>query len=102
MATSEKAYGLNDSRDLLMTYAPTNPVDVPPYNFQTLIASTGIDSSQIKCAQAFGSEVYAGCHNGDLLRFGLQMEDPNKVTIFSSHRVRFVLTKAYYSQKYTV
>jgi hypothetical protein len=28
-----------------------------------------------------GSELYVGCSNGELLRFALQADDPNKVCI---------------------
>ncbi|KAG6902189.1 hypothetical protein C0995_003285 [Termitomyces sp. Mi166 len=65
-----------------MTYAPTNPVDVPPYQLQHLFSTVGdaSEDAQIRCAQAFGSEIYVGCSNGELIRFALQAEDPNKVS----------------------
>ncbi|KAF7970539.1 hypothetical protein HWV62_23701 [Athelia sp. TMB] len=69
-----------------MTSAPTNPYDVPPYQVQPLIASvlergvpTPSASAQVTCAQAIGSEIYIGCSNGELLRFALLADDPNKV-----------------------
>lgn len=31
-----------------------------------------------------GSEVYVGCSNGELLRFALQADDPNKVGIIGT------------------
>ncbi|KII87649.1 hypothetical protein PLICRDRAFT_92587 [Plicaturopsis crispa FD-325 SS-3] len=85
-----------------MTYAPTNPVDVPPYQLQPLIASvkegpfyepSGRPSSRastptavprvVCCAQALGSEIYIGCSNGELLRFALQADDPNTIETYS-------------------
>ncbi|CCM06015.1 uncharacterized protein FIBRA_08259 [Fibroporia radiculosa] len=87
-----------------MTYAPTNPLDVPPYQLQSLISNvldgSGRESStyhndvrvktnpvlerlglpglpvQIRCAQALGSEIYVGCSNGELMRFALQANNP--------------------------
>ncbi|KAF9817728.1 hypothetical protein IEO21_03277 [Rhodonia placenta] len=59
-----------------MSHAPTNPVDVPPYQLQPLVERTIGDRKlffiQIRCAQAFGSEIYIGCTNGELLRYALQ------------------------------
>ncbi|KAF9460006.1 hypothetical protein BDZ94DRAFT_1170509 [Collybia nuda] len=72
-----------------MTYAPTNPVDVPPYQVQHLISSVVSDfeptqpAVQVRCAQALGSEIYVGCSNGDLIRFALQADDPNKLESYS-------------------
>ncbi|KAG5732330.1 Transforming growth factor-beta receptor-associated protein 1 [Termitomyces sp. T112] len=68
-----------------MTYAPTNPVDVPPYQLQHLFSTPGylFGETQITCAQAFGSEIYAGCSNGELIRFALQADDPNKLESYS-------------------
>ncbi|EMD32318.1 hypothetical protein CERSUDRAFT_162060 [Gelatoporia subvermispora B] len=64
-----------------MTYAPTNPIDVPPYQLQPLITSvlesTGGASAQVTSAQALGSEIYVGCSNGELLRFALQANVPD-------------------------
>jgi hypothetical protein len=45
-----------------MTYVPTNPYDVPPYQVQPLIKSVvkndlrrpGSSSVQVRCAQALG------------------------------------------------
>ncbi|KAF8155542.1 hypothetical protein B0H34DRAFT_499413 [Crassisporium funariophilum] len=74
-----------------MTYAPTNPVDVPPFQIQQLISSViGYDNSpplfsklHVQCAQAYGSEIYVGCPNGELIRFALQAEDPNKLESYT-------------------
>ncbi|KAL6298204.1 hypothetical protein BKA93DRAFT_744633 [Sparassis latifolia] len=73
-----------------MTYAPTNPFDVPPYELRSLISSVLGRSSgppiQVRCAQALGSEVYIGCSNGELLRFTLQASDlksPESYTLLS-------------------
>jgi len=67
-----------------MTYAPTNPLDVPPYQLQPLISSvleslprTGGAPAQVTAAQASGSEIYVGCSNGELLRFALQANTPD-------------------------
>lgn len=71
-----------------MTYAPTNPLDVPPYQIQPLISildDYGAPSIQVNCAQAFGSEVYVGCSNGDIMRFALQADDPGKVGFCLDH-----------------
>ncbi|KAF8649627.1 hypothetical protein AX16_005716 [Volvariella volvacea WC 439] len=72
-----------------MTYAPQQPLDVPPYQIQQLIDSVadefsaGFGSGQspihVRCAQALGSEIYIGCANGELLRFALQADDPEKL-----------------------
>ncbi|KZP16915.1 hypothetical protein FIBSPDRAFT_747884 [Athelia psychrophila] len=69
-----------------MTSAPTNPYEVPPYQVQPLISSvlergapTAGASPQVTCAQAIGSEIYVGCSNGELLRFALQVDDPDKL-----------------------
>jgi len=37
----------------------------------------------VLCAQAFGSEIYVGCSNGDLIRFALQADDPNKLESYT-------------------
>jgi len=74
-----------------MTYAPTNPYDVPPYQVQPLIRSVvendlhrrGSSLVQVRCAQALGSEIYVGCSNGELLRFALQADDPTKLESYS-------------------
>ncbi|KAF8069012.1 hypothetical protein FPV67DRAFT_1761709 [Lyophyllum atratum] len=73
-----------------MTYAPTNPVDVPPYQVQDLISHVVDDFAgfepgtiQVRCAQALGSEIYVGCSNGELIRFALQADDPNKLESYS-------------------
>jgi hypothetical protein len=72
-----------------MTYAPQNPVDVPPFQLQRLIPEIAeayrVDGApsdgkpQLRCAQAFGSEIYVGCSNGELIRYALQADDPTKV-----------------------
>ncbi|KAG6830375.1 hypothetical protein H0H92_001012 [Tricholoma furcatifolium] len=88
-----------------MTYAPTNPVDVPPYQLQPLFSAylpsgmryisvlvinfltfyLEIESGEVKirCAQALGSEIYVGCSNGELIRFALQADDPNNLESYS-------------------
>ncbi|KAI0786298.1 hypothetical protein C8Q75DRAFT_721587 [Abortiporus biennis] len=67
-----------------MTSAPTRPVDVPPYQVQSLLTGVfenlhGLSGAPVKirCAQALGSEIYVGCSNGELLRFALQANSPN-------------------------
>ncbi|RDB27975.1 Transforming growth factor-beta receptor-associated protein 1 [Hypsizygus marmoreus] len=37
----------------------------------------------VRCAQALGSEIYVGCSNGELIRFALQADDPNKLESYS-------------------
>ncbi|RDX51715.1 hypothetical protein OH76DRAFT_1401134 [Lentinus brumalis] len=80
-----------------MTYAPQNPVDVPPYQLQPLLSGV-VDSLSraaghpvhIRCAQAIGSEIYVGCSNGELLRFALQANDaqsPESYTLLSRQSV---------------
>ncbi|KAF8903944.1 hypothetical protein CPB84DRAFT_1677706 [Gymnopilus junonius] len=73
-----------------MTYAPQNPIDVPPFQLQNLISGitepSVLDSTgnvQLRCAQAWGSEIYAGCSNGELIRFALQADDPNKLESYT-------------------
>ncbi|KAK0480738.1 hypothetical protein IW261DRAFT_1474317 [Armillaria novae-zelandiae] len=69
-----------------MTSAPTNPVDVPPYQVQNLIAGapeSGLATSEVRCAQALGSEIYVGFANGQLVRFALQADDPNKLESYT-------------------
>ncbi|PBK89833.1 hypothetical protein ARMGADRAFT_995882 [Armillaria gallica] len=69
-----------------MTSAPTNPVDVPPYQIQNLIAGAsepGLATSEVRCAQALGSEIYVGFANGQLVRFALQADDPNKLESYT-------------------
>ncbi|KAJ6473549.1 hypothetical protein C8R47DRAFT_1144794 [Mycena vitilis] len=61
-----------------MSSAPTKPVDVPPFQLQTLIAKCSA-----RCAQALGSEIYVGCANGELIRFALQADDPNTLEAYS-------------------
>ncbi|KAF7318905.1 CNH domain-containing protein [Mycena chlorophos] len=57
-----------------MSTAPAPP-DVPPFQIQTLIA--GIKNA--RCGCALGSEIYIGCDNGQLIRFALQAESPDKL-----------------------
>ncbi|KAJ7158395.1 hypothetical protein C8R43DRAFT_1087068 [Mycena crocata] len=54
------------------------PIDVPPFQLQTLIAQCNA-----RCAQALGSEIYVGCANGELIRFALQADDPNTLEAYS-------------------
>ncbi|KAJ7104527.1 hypothetical protein B0H15DRAFT_874301 [Mycena belliarum] len=61
-----------------MTSAPTKPIDVPPFQLQTLIAQCNA-----RCAQAIGSEIYVGCSNGELIRYALQADDPNTLEAYS-------------------
>ncbi|KAJ7754481.1 hypothetical protein B0H16DRAFT_1316315 [Mycena metata] len=61
-----------------MTSAPTKPVDVPPFQLQTLIGQFNA-----RCAQALGSEIYMGFTNGELIRFALQADDPNTLEAYS-------------------
>ncbi|KAF8966668.1 hypothetical protein BDZ97DRAFT_1657548 [Flammula alnicola] len=70
-----------------MTYAPQNPVEVPPFQLQRLIPDSSASSPsgkvQVRCTQALGSEIYAGCSNGELIRFALQADDPNKLESYT-------------------
>ncbi|KIM47115.1 hypothetical protein M413DRAFT_422845 [Hebeloma cylindrosporum] len=66
---------------------PQNPIDVPPFQLQRLIPDV-VDSYsrhrvQLRCAQAIGSEIYAGCSNGELIRFALQADDPTKLESYT-------------------
>ncbi|OJA12070.1 hypothetical protein AZE42_02171 [Rhizopogon vesiculosus] len=57
-----------------------NPLEVPPYLLQSLIPS--ITAGTVTCAQAFGSEIYVGCSNGELLRYALDPDpDPAKLDV---------------------
>ncbi|KAG1903119.1 CNH domain-containing protein [Suillus fuscotomentosus] len=59
-----------------------NSLEVPPYLLQPLIPR--IIAGTVTCAQAFGSEIYVGCSNGELLRYALQPDaDPTKILSFS-------------------
>ncbi|KAG2343004.1 hypothetical protein BDR05DRAFT_963384 [Suillus weaverae] len=59
-----------------------NPLEVPPYLLQPLIPS--ITAGTITCAQAFGSEIYVGCSNGELLRYALHPDaDPTKLDAYA-------------------
>ncbi|KJA21405.1 hypothetical protein HYPSUDRAFT_140625 [Hypholoma sublateritium FD-334 SS-4] len=68
-----------------MTSAPQNPAEIPPFQLQSLIqdvidsASASTGRIQVRCTQALGSEIYVGCSNGELLRFALQADDPQKL-----------------------
>ncbi|KAF9010239.1 hypothetical protein BDQ17DRAFT_1009842 [Cyathus striatus] len=61
------------------------PQEVPPYQAQQLVNSVlqefHLDTRavEVRCAQALGSEIYVGCSNGELLRFALQADDPDKL-----------------------
>ncbi|KAG0702061.1 CNH domain-containing protein [Suillus ampliporus] len=59
-----------------------NPLDVPPYLLQPLIPS--ITAGTVTCTQAFGSEIYVGCSNGELLRYALRPDaDPTKLDAYA-------------------
>ncbi|KAG2133714.1 hypothetical protein DEU56DRAFT_810324 [Suillus clintonianus] len=59
-----------------------NPLEVPPYLLQPLIPS--ITAGTVTCAQAFGSEIYVGCSNGELLRYALHPDaDPTKLDAYA-------------------
>ncbi|KAG2737987.1 hypothetical protein P692DRAFT_20842227 [Suillus brevipes Sb2] len=59
-----------------------NPLEVPPYLLQPLIPS--VTAGTVTCAQAFGSEIYVGCSNGELLRYALQPDaDPTKLDAYT-------------------
>ncbi|CAA7270193.1 unnamed protein product [Cyclocybe aegerita] len=70
-----------------MTYAPQNPVDVPPFQLQRLVQEVLEPSvsgrAQVRCAQALGSEIYVGCSDGGLLRYALQADDPTKLESYT-------------------
>ncbi|KAI0765869.1 hypothetical protein BD413DRAFT_615407 [Trametes elegans] len=80
-----------------MTYAPQQPVDVPPYQLQPLLSEfTDVLSRSagqpvtVRCAQAIGSEIYVGCSNGELLRFALQAnvaDAPDSYTLLSRQSI---------------
>ncbi|KAG1748343.1 CNH domain-containing protein [Suillus paluster] len=59
-----------------------NPLDVPPYLLQPLIPS--ITAGTVTCAQAFGTEIYVGCSNGELLRYSIHPDaDPTKLATYT-------------------
>lgn len=61
-------------------------MDVPPYQIQNLItgaSESGLVTSEVRCAQALGSEIYVGFANGELVRFSLQADDPNKLESYT-------------------
>uniref|UniRef100_A0A8H8CKT2 CNH domain-containing protein n=1 Tax=Psilocybe cubensis TaxID=181762 RepID=A0A8H8CKT2_PSICU len=74
-----------------MTSAPQHPVEVPPFQLQRLIPDviepytfqSAAGKIQLRCAQALGSEIYAGCSNGELLRFALQADGPNNLQTYT-------------------
>jgi len=73
-----------------MSSAPTQPVDVPPYQLQSLLTNvldgttrTAGPPLEVRCAQALGSDIYIGCSNGELLRFSLQINNPNSPEPYS-------------------
>ncbi|KAG7095427.1 hypothetical protein E1B28_006176 [Marasmius oreades] len=61
--------------------------EVPPFQLQQLIpdafAGLPLQSVEIRCAQAHGTEIYLGCSNGELMRFALQADDPNKMESYT-------------------
>jgi len=62
--------------------------DIPPYELTELVPDflkvyCEASECQIVCSQALGSEIYVGCSNGQLLRFGLQAGSPNQVETHS-------------------
>ncbi|THU80066.1 hypothetical protein K435DRAFT_823770 [Dendrothele bispora CBS 962.96] len=72
-----------------MSSAPLAAVAVPPYQVQPLIESvfrlpaSALEGVRARCAQAYGSEIYVGCSNGELMRFALQADDPNKLESYT-------------------
>ncbi|KAF9553103.1 hypothetical protein CPC08DRAFT_245203 [Agrocybe pediades] len=70
-----------------MASVPQHLVDVPPFQLQKLITDvieprifeTSAGKVQVRCAQAMGSEIYAGCSNGELIRFALQADGVNQL-----------------------
>jgi hypothetical protein len=38
-----------------------------------------MEAAHVQCVQALGSEIYIGCSNGELLRYALQADDPDKL-----------------------
>ncbi|KAI0320596.1 hypothetical protein OF83DRAFT_557224 [Amylostereum chailletii] len=76
-----------------MTSAPTQPIEIPPYQVQPLLdtvielygynSADGVPLVDVRCAQALGSEIYVGCSNGELLRFALQVNDPDQPESYS-------------------
>ncbi|KAI3605254.1 hypothetical protein WG66_013121 [Moniliophthora roreri] len=63
-----------------------NIPEVPPFQLQKLISniSEGLGPGvEVRCAQAHGSEIYVGCSNGELMRFALQADDPNKMESYT-------------------
>ncbi|KZV70031.1 hypothetical protein PENSPDRAFT_735049 [Peniophora sp. CONT] len=76
-----------------MSSTPPPPVDIPPYQVQALLDTVvetygynsmdGVPTVEVKCAQALGSEIIAGCSNGEILRFVLQAAGPGKPDAYS-------------------
>jgi hypothetical protein len=54
-----------------------------PYKFDVhkLLVSAWFRHLGLLTDVSLGSEIYVGCSNGELLRFALQADDPNKVCI---------------------
>ncbi|TFK38020.1 hypothetical protein BDQ12DRAFT_684517 [Crucibulum laeve] len=80
-----------------MSNEPSEPKEIPAYQIQHLISNVvedfGFEQSdrpkggpsgiQVRCAQALGSEIYVGCSNGELIRYALQADDPNRLESYS-------------------
>ncbi|KAF8269502.1 hypothetical protein EI94DRAFT_1799181 [Lactarius quietus] len=83
-----------------MASAPSAPVEIPPYQVQPLISNVlhGLDASDavftVETDIFSGSEIYAGCSNGDLLRLALQMNGPSEPTISVSPLHTVLMTTA--------
>ncbi|EEB92420.1 hypothetical protein MPER_09072 [Moniliophthora perniciosa FA553] len=80
-----------------------NIPEVPPFQLQKLMSNVSEGGSifvdlllgrtdqglglgpgvEVQCAQAHGSEIYFGCSNGELMRFALQADDPNKMESYT-------------------
>ncbi|KAH7098333.1 hypothetical protein BKA62DRAFT_713277 [Auriculariales sp. MPI-PUGE-AT-0066] len=75
----------------MATSAPTQPLEVPPYQLQLLVDTVIKDFADlipadadphnppaiVRCAQALGKDLYVGCSNGTVVRFALQ-EHPHR------------------------
>ncbi|KAJ7339042.1 hypothetical protein DFH08DRAFT_633500, partial [Mycena albidolilacea] len=67
-----------------VTSAPTKPIDASPFQLQR--------SCSARCAQALGSEIYAGCSDGELTRFVEQivlLPSISRVLVLSDHENHF-------------
>lgn len=52
-----------------------------------------LGAASSNCLYNSGSEIYVGCSNGELIRFALQADDPNKVgPAFCKPQVAFLWT----------